>query len=155
MAKTQEGRPTQCRHVKADGTRCQANAMSKSKFCFFHDPHKAKQRTAARRAGGQKAKAAALSPDTPDHSLESLADVVTLLGQTINQVRRGEIDPRVSNAVGYLTNVLIKALEQGNLEERLNALESIVNSRPQQPASLFEIDPQAPSFAYEPERASV
>lgn len=57
----------------------------------------------------------------------------------------------MSNAVGYLTNVLIKALEQGNLEERLNALEAIVNGQPQRPQSLLDTEPQEPFFAYEPE----
>ncbi len=101
-----DGRPTQCQHTKTSGTRCQANAMTKSQYCFFHDPKKAKQRTAARKAGGHKSKAAVLPSETPDHQLDTLTDVVSLLGETINQVRRGEIDPRVSNAVGYMTIVV-------------------------------------------------
>jgi hypothetical protein len=153
---TQDGRPKQCQHIKTDGTRCQANAISRSQYCFFHDPRKAKQRAAARKAGGyKKHKMAALSSDTPDRQLESLAEVVSLLGETINEVRRGEIDPRVSNAVGYLTNVLIKALEQGNLEERLAALEAIVNNQPKRPVSLFDTEPQEPLFAYEPQEALI
>jgi hypothetical protein len=153
---TQGGRLKQCQHVKTDGTRCRANAISRSRFCFFHDPRKAKQRAAARKAGGyKKNKAAALPSDTPDRPLESLADVVSLLGETINQVRRGEIDPRVSNAVGYLTNVLIKALEQGSLEERLAALEATVNSQSHQQTSLFVPEPEELSFAYESKRAPV
>jgi hypothetical protein len=35
------------------------------------------------------------------------ADVVKLLSETINQVRKGIIDPPVANAIGYLANVLI------------------------------------------------
>jgi hypothetical protein len=46
-----------------------------------------------------------------------------LLGESINQVRRGQIDPRVSNAVGYLASILLGALQQGPLEERIERLE--------------------------------
>ncbi len=35
-----------------------------------------------------------------DVKVESGSEVVKLLSETINQVRRGEIDPRVTNAVG-------------------------------------------------------
>ena len=154
-ARIPNGRPTQCQHIKANGIRCGAHAITGSQYCFFHDPKKAKQRTAARKAGGHKSKAAVLSPETPDHQLGTLTDVVSLLGETINQVRRGEIDPRVSNAVGYLTNVLIKALEQGNLEERLNALEDTVNNQPKHTASLFDTEPQESLFSYEPQETPI
>ena len=93
--------------------------------------------------------------NTPDHRLETLADVISPLGETINQVRRGDVDPRVSNAVGYLTNVLLKALEQGNLEERLNALEAIVNNQSHPSSSLFDTEPDETLFVYKPERTSV
>jgi hypothetical protein len=57
--------------------------------------------------------------------------VVKLLGETINQVRRGVIDPRVANAVGYLANILLGATGQRELESRLAELESLVKSRSQ------------------------
>lgn len=121
--------PRQCRWVKADGTPCQANALLGSDYCFFHDPDKAGEREAAQRAGGRVGKVAALPPDTPDASLSSMADVVTFLGRTINQVRRGELDPKVANAVGYLAATLLRALEQGDIEKRLAELEAVVKGQ--------------------------
>jgi hypothetical protein len=67
-----------------------------------------------------------------------VGDVTALLGMTINQVRRGEIDPRISNAVGYLAGTLLKALELGNLEQRLSALEAALKRRPSR--SAFDSD---------------
>lgn len=128
--KANSTRIRQCRHIKSDGERCKANAARDSDLCFFHDPAKAGERAAARRAGGEKGRAAVLPPGTPDASLGSIADVAAVIGQTINQVRRGEVDPRVANAVGYLAGVLLKALEVGEVERRLEALEEIVNRRP-------------------------
>jgi hypothetical protein len=66
-----------------------------------------------------------LPVDTPDHSLASPKDVSHLLADSINQLRRGELDPRVANAVGYLSTVLLRALEQGPLEDRVAKLESM------------------------------
>ena len=129
----------QCRGTKADGTPCRANAMTGSEYCFFHDPAKAEEQEAARQAGGRVGKTTVLSPDTPDAPLSSMADVVALLGQTINQVRRGEVDPKVANAVGYLASALLRALEQGDIEKRLAELEAIIKGQGV-PESPFDAD---------------
>jgi hypothetical protein len=80
-----------------------------------------------------------LPVDTPDHSLASPKDVSHLLADSINQLRRGELDPRVANAVGYLSTVLLRALEQGPLEDRMAKLESIfgleANSKSSRPSN--------------------
>jgi len=72
--------------------------------------------------------AAVLPPQSPDCPLENPIHVSTLLADSINRVRRGELDPRVANAVGYLATVLLRALEQGPLEERLAKLEAALRS---------------------------
>jgi len=65
---------------------------------------------------------------------------VALLGQTINQVRRGEVEPKVANAIGYLSSAVLSALEVGDLEERLADLETIVKHQ-ERPESPFDINP--------------
>ena len=121
----------QCGFTKQNGTRCQAHAMDSSGLCFFHDPDLARERTEARRAGGRRNKAAVLPLDAPNCSLESVRDVASLLGSTINQVRRGELDPRVGNCTGYLAGILLKAIEADGLDERISSLESAIKDRPQ------------------------
>jgi hypothetical protein len=49
--------------------------------------------------------------------------VSAFLADSINQLRRGQLDPRVANGMGYLTGVLLRALEQGPLEERMSKIE--------------------------------
>lgn len=123
-------RKSNCRHVKTDGVPCRANAQHDSIYCFFHDPASAKEREAARVNGGKERsrRAAVLPPETPDAKLTSAADVTGLLAETINQVRRGELDPRVANTVGYLAGMMVKA-KQDDLEQRLVRLESILGSK--------------------------
>jgi hypothetical protein len=65
--------------------------------------------------------------ETPDNPLRNTQDVSVLLGESINQVRRGQLDPRVANAVGYLASILQGALQQGPLEERLQRLEATLD----------------------------
>ena len=118
-----------CQAKKPDGTRCQAAALPGSGFCFFHDPTKADERRAAQSFGGSQNRMKTLDADAPDVKVADCRDVVKLISEMINQVRKGQVDPRVANAVGYLANVLIKAIEQGELEERLAELETLVKSR--------------------------
>jgi len=52
---------------------------------------------------------AALPPKTRDRPLNNVHDVSLLLGQSTNQVRRGELAPRVATAVGYCGGNIVKA----------------------------------------------
>lgn len=115
---------SQCEHTKATGERCRANARRGGRWCFFHDPAAAAARTEARRAGGRERsrRAAVLPADTPDIPLDSVTAVVGLLGTTINQVRRGELDSKQANAVGYLAGVLLRALQDSELAEQIEEL---------------------------------
>jgi hypothetical protein len=115
-----------CNHKKPDGARCRANALPGTERCMFHDPAKAAARAAGRQKGGvnRSKPAATLGPDTPDLPLKSVADVVAALGQTINQVRSGRLAVNVGNCLGVLAGVLLKAIEGGELEQRLAALEA-------------------------------
>ena len=116
----------QCSFRKKDGSRCGANAQPANGLCVFHDPARAVDGRRARKAGGiRRSQAAAVLPvHTPDHPLGNTLDVSAFLAHSINQLRRGQLDPRVANAVGYLTSVLLRSLEQGPLEDRMAKIEA-------------------------------
>jgi hypothetical protein len=133
----------QCRSVKSDGSPCRAKALHGSNHCFFHDPESAPEREAARILGVQERsrKAAVLPEDTPNARLTSAADITGLLSETINQVRRGELGPHVSNAVGYLAAILLKAKQQDEVEQRVARLESILHSKWKDPNAAVQAIP--------------
>ena len=110
-----------CEFLKPDGERCKARARPGRPFCIFHDPQCAQQRTEARRRGGQTRSrpAATLPGDTPDLPLKTVGDVTAALAVTINQTRRGELDPKVANSVAYLAGVLLRTLEVAAQMEQL------------------------------------
>jgi hypothetical protein len=116
----------QCEGQTRGGDRCRARPLHGSRFCYFHHPEKADSRAAGRQKGGKvrSKRAAVLPAATPDVPLDSVKDVTAFLGASINQVRRGELDVKVGNCVGYLASVLLKSLEEGELEERIAALEA-------------------------------
>ena len=120
-----------CHFRKKYGTRCNANAQPANGLCVFHDPAKASEGRRARSAGGiTRSRAATVLPsDKPDHPLGNTKEVSAFLADSINQLRRGQLDPRVANGMGYLTNVLLRALEQGPLEERLAKIEAALAAK--------------------------
>ena len=118
-----------CEGFKPDGTRCSVPALPGSKFCVFHDPERAEQRRAAQSRGGKANRIKTLGPDAPDLKVQDSQDVKELLSQTIDQVRKGQIDPRVGYAIAYLSNLMLKASEKNELETRLAELEKMVKAK--------------------------
>jgi hypothetical protein len=126
--------PKKCAFRKKNGEHCAADAQTGKSLCVFHDPAQVSQGRRARRAGGiaRSRTAVVLPADTPDYSLSDPTEVAALLAASINQLRRGQIDPRVANGIGYLTSILLRALEQGPIEERLAKIEAALATNAQQ-----------------------
>lgn len=140
-----------CVQVKTDGRSCQANAITGSKFCFFHDPAKGEDRKRAQANGGKGNKSVALPFETPDIPLKTTGDVIALLGRTINEVRCGRIDPKIANAIGYLSGIFIKTQEQEGLEKKIRMLEEVTQGVPKAgDHSLLDVDPFSEKFVFEP-----
>ena len=127
-----------CRATRKDGDPCRAEAQSGSDFCFFHDPAKEVERHDAKVAGGKTGKLATLPAVKPWRGVAGEVDVlkavspvelVDLLCNTIDDVRIGAIDPKVANAVGYLTGVIVKVQELEAVVERLSAIEEALKAR--------------------------
>jgi hypothetical protein len=57
-------------------------------------------------------------------TFSSVADVIGLLATTASHVRRGEVDCKVGNCLTYIAATALKALQQGDLEARLAAVEA-------------------------------
>jgi hypothetical protein len=125
-----KGEMNQCTAAKPGGERCEAVCRAGTEFCSFHDPDLAEVMRDSRAAGGRARNkpAAVVDGQCPDMPVGSAADIVALLADTINRVRRGTLDPKIGNVVGYLTSVAIRCLEVGQLEDRLAHLEGVISS---------------------------
>ena len=55
--------------------------------------------------------------------LRTVFDVRRLLARIINMTLKGEIESTTAARIGYLCGVMLKAFEQGELEQRIDKLE--------------------------------
>jgi len=122
---------THCSFTRPDGTRCAGRVRPPATMCFMHDPEKATERHEARRQGGrERSKPAAVLPEgAPDFPLETMADVRTMVAAVVNLTLKGKVDPKVSNAVGYLVGALVRSIEGDVLTKRIEALEARMTAR--------------------------
>jgi hypothetical protein len=112
-----------CSFTKPDGERCRARPRSGRPFCFTHDPDSQHERAAACREGGrQRSKRAAVLAAAPDVTLASVSDVTRLIGETVSQVRRGELDAKVANCVFYGASVALRAIQPDETARQVEEL---------------------------------
>lgn len=117
----------QCQFIKEDGSQCGAMAMKDSTFCFSHNPDTQEEKQLAVQKGGFASKKADLNLIPVD--VKTPQQVATLLEDTINRVRSGEVPPNIANTIGYLAGHMLKALEVSNMDERVEMIESILLER--------------------------
>lgn len=57
------------------------------------------------------------------------SDILRLLEQTINDLRQGKTSVRIANAIGYLSGIAFRAIEQYDLSKRLEIIEYALKIR--------------------------
>lgn len=120
-----------CEATTKAGKPCNASA-GESGFCFVHDVSRGKERAMARRKGGLSR----ITPHVADASIvpketRTIEGVMIILDYALqeslvlqNSIQRGRL--LVSIAHGY-----IEALKVGEMEQRLEAVEMILQTRKQ------------------------
>ena len=105
-----------------------APTITGSKYCYWHDPKVAAKRVQARRQGGLNRQRSLNRPvkkvsrGTP-YSLEGVESITDILQDALNDAAGLENSHSRARTMGYLCQIALKALEVGNLEERVDALE--------------------------------
>jgi len=116
-----------CIYIKEDGGQCNAFAMEGSQYCYLHNPNISPEEKRINQTKGGKSNTIKVNASLPLVKVKTPQDVAGLLEMTINEVRSGELDPRIANTIGYLTGHLIKAIEVGEVEKRINAIEEAIS----------------------------
>lgn len=110
-----------CTQILPNNERCKVNALKNEEFCFWHSPNKELERKKAVQDGGNSPKRSYGVDD--DIKLDSSQDIRELMEKTIRNMNQNKISVNMANATGYLANIALKAIEQGDLEKRLEVLE--------------------------------
>ncbi|MDP3767772.1 MAG: hypothetical protein U1B78_02595 [Dehalococcoidia bacterium] len=121
-----------CSFAKQDGERCRSFALE-SGLCFWHDPAHETEAAEARRLGGlRRRKEKAVEGAYEIEGLEDVGQVRRLIEIAALDTLSLENSIARSRTLAYLAGVALKALEAGEFEERLLALEAAV--KPREPA---------------------
>ena len=119
-----------CKAVKASGQPCRAAPLRGSEYCFFHHPDLTREREEARRLGGlrrRREKSVAAVYDWT--GLGSVREIRRLLEVAIVDTLGLDNSPARSRTLASLANLSLKALQVGELEERVTELERILEVR--------------------------
>jgi hypothetical protein len=98
-------------------------------YCYVHDPSRAAERAAARKKGGlaRHGRVIGETPAAPEPMpIDSLGDIKKIIQRAVNDVMGLESSLSRARTLGYLAGVAIKAIEVGELERRIAALEELM-----------------------------
>lgn len=118
-----------CCYTKSNGTTCQAKALSGDSYCFFHsqNPEIIAKRLQANAKGGKQNKLETGSLFSEQFKLKTIGQVRDLLEFTTNTLIQGKITRSKASCIGYLANILIGAIKDKEIEDRLEVIENVLN----------------------------
>ncbi len=120
-----------CKAETGKGEPCRQAPVQDSEFCFWHSPEHAQEAADARRLGGlRRRREKAVSGAYEIEGLETVDQVRRLLEVAMLDTLSMENSIARSRTLVYLAQVALKALEVGEFQERLQALEAALAQRP-------------------------
>jgi len=120
-----------CKYIN-EGTQEQCNSfvLKESDYCFSHDPRNKKEKQKAVLKGGKALKKVKMN--LPVVSIKTPDDVITILEETINLVRSGELPvSNPANTIGFLCSHLLKAYEMTSISDKLETIDRLILERRQ------------------------
>lgn len=121
----------QCKHVdKKTKKRCKSFVLKDSEYCFSHDPNNKTEKQEAITKGGRAPKRVKLN--LPGVPIRTPDDVISVLEETINLVRSGELPvSNPANTIGFLCSHLLKAYEMTSITDKLETIDRLILERRQ------------------------
>lgn len=111
-----------CKAMTVSGQPCKANPLA-SGFCLIHS-EAGKAAELGRKGGRGNRHVQSEAEPTPLAPPRTAADVRSALSNLMADVAHGRLDPKTANCVAYISTSLLKAIEVGELEERIERLET-------------------------------
>lgn len=115
-----------CSSITANGEPCGAWSIREGTKCALHsDPER------AAKMGSRHGRKVVLPADTDARPMEppktagAVRDAIALV---MSDVRSHRLDTKIASTLGYLASVLLKSIEASDVEGRIAALESVLNT---------------------------
>ena len=119
-----------CDGINSRGEPCSAPVMADSRWCFFHSPESRTEAAEARRLGGlRRRREGAVAGAYDFEGIASVPQVRRVLEIAISDALGLENSLARSRTLGTLAVHALKALEVGEFEARLEALEATIKPR--------------------------
>jgi len=119
-----------CKARRDDGEPCQATPQREADFCFWHDPEHEQEAAEARRLGGQRRRRERVVSGAYDfEGLASVLSIRRLVEVAVLDTLGLENSIARARALAYLAQVATGLLEKGEFEQRLAAIESVMEPR--------------------------
>ena len=115
-----------CIYIKSDTKQCGAYAVQNSQYCINHEDSMKDIKQLAVAKGGASESYQALDLNLPPLTINSSADIVSATVQIINELRTGQLPPKIANTVGYLLGIAIKAFEVSEIDKKLETIDRII-----------------------------
>ncbi len=119
---------SRCAAIKANGERCKAEAMPDAEWCWSHHPDQAEARRRRASKGGKRG-----GRGRPQAELSGIKQRLSDLADAVLEERIdkgvGAVASQVLNVYLRAVSVELKAREQGELIERLEALEEAAQTQ--------------------------
>lgn len=109
--------------------------MTESQFCFWHDPDRAEDLAQAQQLGGMRRKRERTTAVAYDvQGFSAVTDVQRVIEIAIIDTLADGTSLARNRTLGYLSQVLLKTFEVGDLAERIAAIEAA--QEPRRPRSV-------------------
>lgn len=120
----------QCAFRFPSGEPCRAAPLHDSQFCWAHSPEHAQEAQEARRLGGQRRKREVTLLGAYElEAVNTTSGIYRVLEIAILETLAMENTIARNRTLGYLMQVVLKAIEASDTEERLAALEKAVHGK--------------------------
>ncbi len=119
-----------CKEETAKGEPCRQAPLQDGDYCFWHDPEHKSDAAEARRLGGLRRRREKTVAGAYDiEGLETVEQVRRLIEIAVLDTLGLENSIARSRTLAYLSQIALKALEVGDFQERLQALEAALGPR--------------------------
>ncbi len=139
-----------CSFRKSDCQHCKAAPLIDQRYCFWHSPEHAQEVAEARRLGGfrKRCEAAVISA----YNLEGM-DSLTLLQRVLEVALLDTLgldnNLNRSRTLGYLVGIGTRLRQEGEMEERLRALEAALRGQNALPLPVFDVELEGDDVSFE------
>ncbi|MFI5144068.1 MAG: hypothetical protein ACHQJ4_00600 [Ignavibacteria bacterium] len=115
----------ECQYIKSDSTKCTSFAMNGSDFCYRHNPDIPQEEKINASSKGGQANEQYIETPLPAIKIEKMTDVVTVLADSINQVRAGKISQKTGGTLAYMSFILLMAMDKAKSEAKQENIEKL------------------------------